>query len=114
MEPDIVFPNVLSDDTDFSIEGIIEYNNVPLLSLDQNLISGEQIFDYSVQECETPVILDNTQETNRELSILGISMNEHDDYITVGVVLAIAAVVWYTKTYIEYHFAKKIEDYKNK
>jgi len=112
MEPDAVFPNVLSGDTDFSIDGIIEYYNIPQSEQQLSLPYNNKIFmntnEYSIPVIESPV------ETTRELKLLGVKMDEHDDLITVGVVFVIAAAVWFTKSYIEYYFAKKLEDYKNK
>jgi len=112
MEPIIQYPNIFSGTEDFSIDGIMEYKNIPHLEPQLSIPYNNKIFmntnEYSIPVIESPV------ETTRELKLLGVKMDEHDDLITVGVVFVIAAAVWFTKSYIEYHFAKKLEDYKNK
>lgn len=112
MEPIEQYPNIFAGTNDFSIEGIIEYNNIPHLEPHIDIPYNNKIF-MDTNEYSTPVI-ESPIEATRELQLLGVKMDEHDDFVTIGVVFVIAAAVWVTKTYIEYYFAKKLEDYKNK
>ena len=98
-------------------------NNVPITPetepdcIETGRCVAEQVFieqqDAQPAQIEGFVSITNT-ETVREYEAFGIKLNDSDDFITVGILLAVVLTAYVGKCYIDYIFAIALERWKEK
>lgn len=104
----------------------VEVNNVPVDSESENCyIAGtcsfsDQVFFDPLDEpaylggVEINNVSAETADTYREITVFGLTINDQDDFISVGLVIMLAVLIYVGKSYIDYWFACKLERYREK
>lgn len=52
-------------------------------------------------------------DSGREIEMFGITLNDTDDIISVGLVILFVTILYIAKSYIDEFFGKRMERYKN-
>ena len=78
----------------------------------------EQIYEWDGDITTEPVVIGDFGVTNgetvREYEAFGVKLNDADDVISVGIVLAVVGLIYIGKCCIDYGFNCAVERYKNK